>query len=364
MNKKMIALALAAAFAAPAAFADSGTVKVSGYLNLSIDYLDRDAPPANANSKSQSWFLSSNRSKIVFSGDEPLGNGLKAIWQMTNFVTMGSSPAINGGTLTSGNSFLGLQGGWGTFLAGRNDTPMKILGRKLDLFANQVGDSRNVLSTGSSTRFDNRPGNIVQYNSPAWSGFQMSAQLAAREGVRDNDSGSVSVGYENGPLLVGAAFERHNPGVGGVGAAHEEAWRLGAGYSFGNTRLVGLYQQAEHLSGIAGADRNAWGLGVGHKMGANTIKAQYYRADDLDNVSNSGADMWALGWDYALSKRTTAYVAYARASNDANNGTTTVGGVTVPSFTPYGTGRGDTFGGTGAGETDPSGFSVGMVHKF
>lgn len=349
MNKKMIALALAAAFAAPAAFADTGTVKISGYLNLSLDRLDTDSGGAN----DKSWYVSSNASNIVFSGDEPLGNGLKAIWQMQNFVSFGSGNGSD--AWTNGNSFLGLQGGWGTMLMGRNDTPMKVLGRKVDLFGNQIGDARNLTSESGAAPggqgFDARPGNVIQYNSPAWSGFQASIQYSPEEGVVDGDRWSTSLGYENGPLLLGLAFERHNAGVGGVAVEDEDAWRLAAGYSFGNTRVVGLFQKANDIDGVNNADRKVWGLGAAHKFGAHTIKAQYYKADDLDNVNDTGANMWALGWDYAFSKRTTAYVAYARTSND-----------TFADYSAFGGGHGDNPGTVANG--DPSGFSFGMVHKF
>lgn len=358
MNKKMIALALAAAFAAPAAFADTGTVKISGYVNLSLDRLDSDTQPADPTTQEdKSWYVSSNASNIVFSGDEPLGNGLKAIWQMQNFVNFGSSPDVADGNWTNGNSFVGLQGGWGTFLMGRNDTPMKVLGRKVDLFGNQIGDSRNLIAQGS---FDARPGNIIQYNSPAWSGFQMSVQYAPDEGLKNQDDWSASLGYENGPLLFGLAYERHNRGTTITGTppalvtlSDEDAWRLGAGYSFGNTRLVGLYEKVNDLGGVANADRNVWGLGAAHKMGANTIKLQYYKADDRDDVGDSGASLMAVGWDYAFSKRTTAYVAYAKTKNDSN-----------AAFSAFGGGHGDTPPtGIGAGR-DPSGLSLGLVHKF
>lgn len=352
MNKKMIALALAAAFAAPAAFADTGTVKISGYLNLSLDRLDTDTPPA-AGTEDKSWYVSSNSSNIVFSGDEPLGNGLKAIWQMQNFVSFGSGSGSN--LWTNGNSFLGLQGGWGTFLLGQNDSPMKVLGRKVDLFGNQIGDSRSIINQlgGASGGMESRPGSIIQYNSPAWSGFQASLQYGPEEGVTDGDRWSASLGYENGPLLLGIAYSRNNAGVGGVGAVDEDAWRLAGGYSFGNTRVVGLFQKSNDVGGFTGDDVKVWGLGAAHKFGAHTIKAQYYKADDYDNAPDTGANMWAVGWDYAFSKRTTAYVAYARTSND-----------TFGDYAPFGGGQG--YGqnpAVGLGR-DPSGISLGMVHKF
>ncbi len=98
-------------------------------------------------------------------------------------------------------------------------------------------------------------------------------------------------------------------------------------------------------------------------MGATTLKAQYYKASDLTDCglvdcSATGGNMIAVGADYSLSKRTTAYVAYAKTNNDSSN----VVGVTNASFSAFGGGHGDNPG-TVAGK-DPSGFSVGMKHSF
>ncbi len=50
---------------------------------------------------------------------------------------------------TNRNSFIGLSGNFGTTLVGRHDTPLKLVGRKADLFGDQIGDSRNLITTGS-----------------------------------------------------------------------------------------------------------------------------------------------------------------------------------------------------------------------
>jgi predicted porin len=92
-------------------------------------------------------------------------------------------------------------------------------------------------------------------------------------------------------------------------------------------------------------------------MGATTLKAQYYKANDLsncdagDDCSNTAANMVAIGADYALSKRTTAYVAYARTNNDDD-----------VAYSAFGGGHGDNPG-TVTGK-DPSGLSIGMKHAF
>ena len=70
-------------------------------------------------------------------------------------------------------------------------------------------------------------------------------------------------------------------------------------------------------------------------------------------LSETGASMFAIGADYALSKRTTTYVAYARTNNDDN----------TKMFTAFGGGHGDNPATAALGDNS-SGFSLGMKHAF
>jgi predicted porin len=353
MNKKLIALAIAAAIAPAAAMADSGNVSISGNLHMSVDSLN--GKNAAGDNLDRNTNISSNSSNIVFSGDEDLGNGLKAVWKLSTYVGMGATG--NGdNSWTNGNSYIGLNGGFGTALVGKHDTPMKLTSRKYDLFGDQIGDNRNMTSQADGgAGWDLRPDNVIAYISPTMSGVHgaiayVSNTAAGAATDKTVDAWSGLVMYDQGPVSVTAAYERHNLGNANDAANDESAWRLGAGYTAGDIKVVGLYQKTKDVGGSSDG-RKTWGLGGAYKMAANTIKLQYYRAADLDNHDDSGANMWALGADHAMSKRTTAYVAYARTSNDAN-----------ASYSAFGGGHGDNPG-TVAGK-NPSGFSLGMKHSF
>jgi predicted porin len=186
---------------------------------------------------------------------------------------------------------------------------------------------------------------------------------------------SAKAVYENGPIFVGLGYEKHNLSKlsTNVAANHsdEKAWRLAAGYNFGDFKVVGLYQRESGLcvGSITGcatngtdAKRTTWGLGGAYKLGTNTIKLQYYKAGDLSNSglaheSQTGANMWALGVDHALSKRTTVYAVYARTNNDR-----------YAMYSAFGGGHADNPGSvtptTTRDSKDPSGFSLGVVHHF
>lgn len=350
MNKKLLALAIAAALAPAAALADEGAVKITGNMHVSLDSLE-DGKDRNTN-------VSSNSSWIRFSGDEALGNGLKAIWQVETEVRLDNSSS----TFAGRNTFAGVAGGFGTVLMGKHDTPMKMTGRSVDLFSDQIGDSRNMTSGyDSSDMFDKRPQNVIAYVSPDFSGFSgiaayvtnLSNNAAADTVTADGITAiSLSAKYASGPLMVGAAWEKHMdiPGTGTVTTYDRDSYRLVAGYSFGDFKVTGLYQDQRDIQNGKNSQQ-VWGLGAAYKMGAYTIKGQYYAANDIDNNNDTGASMYALGVDYALSKRTTAYAAYAATDNDKN-----------ASFTAFGGGHGDNPG-VITGEKG-QGLSFGLIHKF
>lgn len=362
MNKKLIALAVAGACTLPmVAMADSGNVKISGYLNVSVDSLDGCKTSASCTERDRNLNVSSNSSNIVFSGDESLGNGLKAIWQLQTFIGMGNtgnsgSPEQN--AWTNGNSIVGLEGNFGKIYAGKYDTPMKTVGTKVDLFRNQLGDNRNLTNDAG---FDLRESNIVAYSTPTVNGLRGEVMYISNMGASSNtntmayentaDAWSAAAMYENGPLMLAAAYEKHNLNDMGTGLQDEKAWRVVGGYSFGDAKIVALYQDQKDRDGANNSDRKVWGLGGAYKVGVHTFKLQYYKADEVDNTSDTGADMWALGLEHALSKRTSLYAVYARVNNDSG-----------ASMTPFGGGHGDNPG-TPTGQ-DPSGFSLGMIHTF
>jgi len=366
MQKKLIALAVAGLFATPA-FAATSNVDISGTLNFSLDYLDADTDSQDGN-----WNVSSNASNIIFKGSEDLGGGMKAVWQIQTFFSAGATGNTdtsfggNGDGVGSGATFVGLSSGFGTVLLGKNESPVKLLSRKVDFFGNQIGDSRNLTTKAhgagtNSLGFDLRPNNTISYTSPDFSGFSvtgayftnMDADTASSSAADYSTDGySLAANYSNGPLYVGLGFEQHNQSEWWSAMDDEHIWRLAVAYNFGAFRVAGLYQKEDNLyiSGNDNVDRTVWGLGASYTMGNMTFKGQYYNANDAAS-SDTGADLWAVGMDYALSKRTKLQFAYAETDNDDN-----------AKYSAFGGGHGDNPS-TGSGG-NPSGFSVGVLHAF
>lgn len=375
MNKKFLTIAVSAALIGPATvLAD---VTVYGQLHMSLDYTDTNTDLATANAPTErksNLSVSNNSSRIGFKGDENLGGGLKGIWQIESSIGMDegqgsnfdNTNAVTGDPKSSGigsrNTFLGVAGNFGTFLVGKHDTPLKMLGRSLDPFVDTIADTRQLLAA------DYRPSNVIAYITPDFNGFN--AVVAYVAGLSPNSAGadnnkmdafSLNATYKNGPIYAGAAYETYSKefaaGLGNptTGLSSAAVWRVGGSYAFGPVTVGGMFEQLKDYDFVDLKQSNGTLFGT-YTFGAETIKLAYTMAGKPEiggtEVPDSSASLLAIGLDHNFSKRTKAYVQYTGLTNE-DNATYNLGA---------GGGYGDTI--TSATGKDPSAFSVGLIHKF
>jgi predicted porin len=405
MNKKLIALAIAGAFAAPVAMADNSNVTIYGEFAGSVDYVDGGSYKAgvvapiqgisNAAAERRAR-VSSNNSFLGFKGTEDLGNGWSAIWQFEQSIAIDKQNINNNAgdtnpALTSNQSrrttFVGLSSQQiGSVTMGIHDTPFKTSTGPLDAFGQHtLADYRSIWgSIGASGTVANgnvasiRAENSVMYTSPNMGGFTIKA-LGAAQNEAGNDTGALgtaagsvrnphlySVGgtYANGPIFATLAYEDNQIVTNSTTDLKYKNWRTGVGYSFAGFKVGLAFERIKADGQATGASqelrRNAWYLPVSYQMGNNTIKAAYAQAGKsnqklagADVSGNDGAKQWSLGFDHAMSKRTNVYALYTKVRNDTN-GTYSLGGggTGIAAVSPASIGE------------DPQGFSVGMIHKF
>lgn len=414
MNKKLITLAIAGAFAAPVAMADTGGVTIYGEFAGSVDSVDGGSyspaattvPPTgglNAATSERRARVSSNNSFIGFKGSEDLGNGMSAIWQFEQGIAIEQQNINDNGTngvandlksaQTRRNTFVGLAGKqWGTLTLGVQDSPFKTSTGPLDAFGQHtIADYRNIWGAigGSTTTAGTTGGsfniaslraeNSVLYVSPNMSGFTVKAMYAAQnEGGNNTATTSVtnphyySVGglYASGPLFATLAYEDNKlvPNVTpGVSDFTYKNWRAGVGYTFGDLKIGLAYERIKGDGNTTGAtavkelSRSAWYVPVSYQLGSNVFKLAYTKAGKsnrknaagTDLSGSDGANQWSIGMDHNMSKRTKVYALYTQVRNDSN-GMYSLGGAGsgIAQVSPASVGA------------DPRGFSVGMVHTF
>lgn len=422
MKKSLVALAVAGAFVAPVAMADSNVV-VYGVANVSVDVTNTgsgtgptSAAPLNALTAVNRGFssnkISSNTSRLGVKGNEDLGNGITAVWQIESLISIdGGSGAAN--TLATRNTFAGLSGSAGTVLLGRHDTPYKMATRAYDLFGDTIADNRGIMgggsntlvspgsnggvgsvnlatgafvangnSTGAAASFDGRQTDVLAYVSPNLGGFTgIVAYVAGAENQTlatqsKGSAWSVAGMYGNGPFSGSLAYEVHDLGgaPGAFGAAalgatslKESAVKLGAGYKADMFEINAVYEKTkDNFGGLLALPVNSNLLGhtayyLSGKVNVtpnDAIKLAYGKANNLNlagfgGASNTGAAQATVGYDHSFTKRTTVYALYTQLSNKAN-ATYVLGNA--------GAGNGSVYlNGAGA---KPSAFSLGVKHSF
>ncbi|MEJ2330697.1 MAG: porin [Gammaproteobacteria bacterium] len=340
MKKTLIAAAVAAAVAAPAA--NAGVV-IYGTIHASIDYLDAQTSSvcsgvSGSSTPGGGFNVCERTSKLGFKGSEDLGNGLKAIWKMETEIAI-SDGASKGPFKSARNAYIGLAGDWGTFLYGRHDTPYKMAyyASGIDMLGDSFMDT-NALYGHQEWRRDD----AIAYVSPNWNGLTIAAAIIPAEGASSDggslndglaDSYSLGLMYSNNGLKLSAGYEDTQGEVG----ADSSNWMVGAGWSGNAFDISAVYVDQEVDPTF---DITSYAVSLAYTMGNNKLIGTVGQSDwDTDDGLGYGVAV-----QHMLSKRTSAYLGYS--STEMLNAHRTQTGST--DF------RG----------TDSEAVSFGMIHKF
>lgn len=361
MRKKLTALVLSALpLAAVADVSLYGEIK-AGVEGRNIQ-LQLTEPPSqgqtgNKVTKAKSRIrtkVSDFGSFIGFKGSEDLGDGLKAVWQLEQDVSV-----AGGGATRWGNreSFIGLAGEFGTARAGRVANPFDDASKAIDPW-----DSNNNVASqlGIFKRHDGMPVS-VRYDSPEFSGFSGSVQFVPAQNSKSaytpahlvsdgqgnitqvpavaGKSGSdvyyAGLNYKNGGFFGNYAlkYARHaNEGRDAfflflLGSASDEAkgtdplknhqvHRLTGGYEEGGLNLA-LAAQLD-LSKNADKTKNSTteiAATASYRFGNAVPRISYAHGFDFIERGKKGEhtsyDQIIAGVDYDFSKRTSAIVSGA-----------------------------------------------------
>lgn len=352
MQKKIIALAIAAAISAPAmALADTANVSIYGQANVSYDMTKNGSGGISANK------VSSNVSRIGLKGSEDLGNGLNAIWQIEQLVELDGTGTPANNALATRNTFAGLASdSMGKVILGRHDTPYKLATRGFDQFADNIADNRSLMSATG----DIRAANVVAYISPAMSGFTAAAAYIANAenvtlaGANKGSAYSLAAMYDNAGINGAFAYQTQqaSDNIAPFAAATKTTdWKIGAGYTMDAINVNAVYEKTKTDAAVA-LKRTNFYLSGKYSFGNDAVKLAYTAAGKVDNAAGTDAKQVSVGYDHNLSKRTTVYALYTQVSN----GTTAAYGLTGAT--------GVTGAVAGVAGQKPSAFSVGMKHSF
>ncbi|MFT5589513.1 MAG: putative porin [Bradyrhizobium sp.] len=327
MKKSLLALAILGTIAGSAAAQSS--VTVYGVVDMGIT---RDDNGVNTKTGLDSGIQSGSR--LGFKGVEDLGNGLKALFVLETGINADTGGFAQSNTAFGRQSYLGLQGNFGTVKLGRQTTLLYNTLSAIDPFGiGLAGDATRIFNAAGS-----RMNNTIAYESPNLSGFQGALQYGFGEVAGNNTAGRQITGsltYENGPVLV--ALTHHISDIGAVKAVigapatattaavnpvtaapvdKVKTTLLGGTYDFGMVKAHAAFDTVKSDAAVASkVDRRDYMVGATVPFGASAFLIDYTKRNNK-LISNGDSDQIAIGYTYAMSKRTNLYTSYARTSND------------------------------------------------
>lgn len=336
MKKKLIALAVAGALAAPVVASAQGTnVTIFGRVQAEYSLVDFASQPSQGalqdNSRSSRWGLHIT---------EDLGNGFKANARMEMGLNAGAGSAT-----TPREQWVGLSSNqWGDVKFGRVQSPFKDFagGMTIDPFAyttlqaNGAGGTMSGGANGLGSGANGFVNSAIRFDSANIEGFTFAGLLMPGDANSLNplQTGGIgasflpgglgsqgNTGGQNGEFDGQAAAKYHVDYMGmgfdifggysrdnannqqkGLGLRTEEVWRVGASWAYENFKLSGQYEDINNAIGSAtcttaasltanpldtglvsgqcnsamnwGADGNIWHAGAQYKWGSTTLVAQ------------------------------------------------------------------------------------------
>lgn len=332
MQKKLIALAVAAAFSAPA-FAD-----VTMYGSVDAAVVSVSGTGTKSDLLAYSGGLA--QSRLGAKAAEDLDNGMKAVVVLE----YGLDTERADGVLNARQEMLALAGGFGTFATGYLQTTGYDWAVKFDpTSGSSVSPLQNVTKSrflvGSSAIAARAP-RALAYISPAMGdvtvavNYTTSMEAVAPAvpafgtnlgnlGVASANAGVKTTAYlvsatYNGsaiPLSVGLVYAATNT-IPEFGVKLTDV-ALGASYDLTVVKLMGTYQTSKSDAAGAQTDK-AMSFSVVAPVGPGAIAATYAKNTIASTVGTAdNGNGLTVAWLQGLSKTTTLYAAYSKMSQDS-----------------------------------------------
>lgn len=319
MKKSLVALAIAGTLAS-SAYAETA-VTIYGIVDMGL--VSERGNVGGSLQKLSSGAQSGTR--LGFKGTEDLGNNMKALFVLETAVNADSNGNNSLTGIFARQSFVGLQGDFGTVTLGRQYTPYFLTLNGADPFASGMAGAAINLMANSGIRMNN----TVKYASPNIAGFTGELAYGFGEiapGQNDNSRQiGAAIGYAMNPVNVRLAYniKRNDSDT-----ASSKNLLLGATWDLQVAKAFVAVAENDgpdssqlRATGtpfgiplVSSAKSRDYLIGATVPFGSHTFIASYIRKDDRTGANNDASQV-ALGYTYALSKRTNLYAAWGSINN-------------------------------------------------
>ena len=283
--KNTLALTICSIIALPTFAAD---VDVYGRADVSVQSSD-----AGEGSFTE---VKSNASRIGLKGTHKLNDDLEVVYKAEFQVDLDGDSA-KGDSITDRSQYVGLKGGFGEVLLGKNDTMLKQSQGKVDLFSDLNGDIKNLW------KGENRMADTISYKSPKFSDISVGVTYIAEDAIDAEDAISVAVFYgdknlKKSKIYAAVAMDSEVKGY--------DTTRATVQGKVAGVTLGAIYHTQEK-SVDGSAEMDGFLVSAKYKIDKVTLKGQYQTADYDGGDSKSGV---TVGADYSLAKSTKLYAFY------------------------------------------------------
>jgi predicted porin len=318
MQKKIIALAVAAAISAPAMAAD---VTVYGIADAAL--VNRSVTGMKSQLNVLSGGLSTSR--LGFKATEGLDNGWTAIAVLEYKLDVADAATTVG---SNRQKMLAVAGDFGTVAAGFLQTTGYDFSGKYQPFAGSAVDPYSAANPTALITTGSRAPRAVAYISPNFNGltFAFNHTFDAAGTAAMVPSGSttanltsanlMSVNFEQGPLSVGGVYVGTANDNTGYAAVTE--FGLGATYDLGAAKVMGTYLNSKASGGNADKMINFSAVAP---VGPGALVFGYAKNTKDSTVGADNTSAFTVAFLKSLSKTVTAYGAIEKVSTEVGAAT-------------------------------------------
>lgn len=325
MNKKLIAIAVAAGLAPLVAQAET-----TPYAHIQFEVANIDDGTNKAVTVTDR-----ERGRIGLKGSEDLGNGLTAIGVAEfDFVggnndsefgdakvtdSNGDTSTVRGNGLRIREIMAGIKAGFGEIQIGTLKSAYKYTGGvNYDPFVTTTLEARGAYGMSGGTKGHNGfLNNALAYKGnfgPIGAWVTYSPDETDRDGDNKKDAGEYTAAVSFSSGNIEAFVARYDSGLSNSTKEYSSN-KLGGKFSMGGgTAITAQYEMADS----AGTDITNTFIGFQFGMGTNTLVAQYgiQDKDEAVDTNNSGT-MLTVGAIHKFSKKARAFVGYKKLDGDA-----------------------------------------------
>ena len=332
MQKKIIALAVAAAFSTPA-FADVGFYGI----------IDASVAAVSVKGQKSDLIVSSgaaSTSRLGLKATEDIGNGLTAVGVIEYGIdTVNSDGSVTGANPNQASAFssrqkmLAVAGDFGTVAAGHLQTTGYDWQVKFDPIAGSTSSPLQLVNGKTGTFLIGtvaglaRAQRAVAYTSPNISGLTFAANYstslagAGDLGVAEatttplkNTAYLFSGTYTLDALTVGAVYAAKVDTSGGAATANDQSeFAIGGSYDLGVAKVMGTFQS--NKSDLAGSKTNtAYSLSGVLPVSTGAF-AVLFGGNKIAEDTSLSATALTAGYMHTFTKLTTGYVVFTNVKN-------------------------------------------------